>query len=560
MAGALLLPAVALAQGQPLSPNDPSRLVKKPQATPSPPLALPSAPPPGAQPDNAPRLALQGVVFDGGRAVPQSRLAPAWRMYRGKAVGLADLRTIGHNAEAIYARAGYPFVAVLLKVQDVKDGVVHFDVVEGHISDLTILGSNPTARRQATAVLKPLVGRQPLTLAEVETAYELAQKVPGLAITGALRRGSQPGGMDLVVKAVRSDPWRFYVNVNDLYADPVGPWGVLVGADYQGSTTHGDQGSVHVYTSVPAGRQVLVSGSYAIGLNSSGTQLGVSGLWGEANPKGTLAPLALATNIATVRFDLSQPLIERRQGSLVADIALQGSDQRTKVFSNIGLSDDKLRDFIARLAGEQTGAFGRWAGSLQLQQGLDFAGASHRGDANLSRAGGDPEATIWSFSGEAQSKTVAHFSLAARVDLQYSSQPLTAPDQYSPGNLTIGRGYQPGVALGDSAVAGSFEVRYGPAPVMRVLQAQPFVFVDSVRLYNHPIAPFAAHTLTSVGGGVRWEIAGKLHVDLVYAQPLDPPLGLGERRPSPEVLLNLTANLNDAFAAIHRRLDRGTAK
>jgi hemolysin activation/secretion protein len=510
--------------------------------------------------DNTPRLVLNGVAFDGAVAVAQERLTAAWRRYRGKPVGLGDLRAIGRNAEAIYAKAGYPFVAVVLKAQDVRDGVVHFNVVEGRISDLTILGSNPTARRQATALLQPLVGRHPLSVADVETAYELAQKVPDLSIDGALRRGSQPGGMDLVVAARRGDPWRAYLNVNDLYADTVGPWGVLAGVDYFGSATHGDQGSAQIYTSVPFGRQLLLRGSYSIGLNGSGTTLAVSGLLGNANPKGALAALALATDIATLRVDLSQPIVERRQASLVADISLEGSNQRTKVFSRVGLSDDKLRDLDASLSGEQTNAIGRWAGTLELRQGLDFAGASHRGDPLLSRIDGDPDATIWKFSGEAQSNVVEHVSLAARVEAQYSSHPLTAPDQYTPGNLSIGRGYQPGVALGDSAAAGSLELRVGPFPLNRILQVQPFIFADGVRLYNHPVAPFAERTLRSTGGGVRCEISGKMHIDLIFADPLDAPGGFGARQPPAIFLLNMTVNANDAFAAIHQRLARGAEK
>jgi hemolysin activation/secretion protein len=502
---------------------------------------------------------LNGVAFDGAASVAPSRLAAAWSGHRGKPVGLADLRAIGRNAEAIYARAGYPFVAVVLKVQEVKDGIVHFQVVEGRVSDLTVLGSNATARRQATAMLQPLVGRQPLSVADVESAYELAQKVPDLSIEGALRRGSQPGGMDLVVAARRAEPWRVYLNVNNLYADPVGPWGVLAGVDYLGSTTYGDQASIQLYSSVPIGRQVLLRGSYAIGLNSSGTTFVVSGLLGDADPKGALAPLALATDIQTLRVEVSQPILERRDGNLVADLALEGSDQRTKVFTRIGLSDDRLRDFVASLSGEQSGAYGRWAGTLELRQGLDILGASQKGDPQLSRLGGDPQATVWKFSGEAQSAPVHALSLAARVELQYSAHPLTAPDQYTPGNLGIGRGYEPGVALGDSAVAGSLELRAGPFAIKRIVQAQPFLFVDSVQLYNHPVAPFAQRTLTSAGGGVRWEVPGKLHVDLICADPLAPPL-LGERRPSPSVLLNMTVSANDAFAAIHRRLTRGAAK
>ena len=78
--------------------------------------------------------------------------------------------------------------------------------------------------------------RAPLSLVDVESAYQQAKDVPGLAVSGTLRRGSQPGGMDLVVDAQRNE-WRTYANVNDLYADPVGPWGALFGVDHFGSQT-----------------------------------------------------------------------------------------------------------------------------------------------------------------------------------------------------------------------------------------------------------------------------------------------------------------------------------
>ena len=36
--------------------------------------------------------------------------------------------------------------------------------------------------------------------------------------------------------------------------------------------------------------------------------------------------------------------------------------------------------------------------------------------------------------------------LDLRAEGQFTNDPLTIPDQYSAGNLTIGRGYQPGAA------------------------------------------------------------------------------------------------------------------
>jgi hemolysin activation/secretion protein len=551
-----------LAVAAPLSHNDPTQALPTPAPAAAPALSLPTAPAPLARQDRSVRLILMGVKFNGAVAVPEDKLQPAWTDLRGQSVSLADLRAIGRRAEAIYAKAGYPFVAVVLSVQEVKDGIVNFDVVEGRVSDLTVLGSNLAARRQATAAFQPMVNRSPLALGDVERAYQLAKLVPGLAISGTLRRGSEPGGMDLVIDAQRPITWRTYLNVNNLYANDVGPWGVLVGADYFGPTEYGDEASGQVYTSTPVGRQVLLRASYMQRLNASGTAVTLSGLYGVANPQGEVSQLAIAEDVTTLRAEVSQPLWERADADLLVDLGLEGTDQVTQILKTVGLSDDRLRVLDLTFSGEQRGALGRIAFSAEVRQGLDIAGASRPGETNLSRAGADPEATILRVTAELDTATWEHFHVVARLDSQYSERALTTPDQYSVGNLTVGRGYQPGAALGDSALAGSTELRVGPFALNKAVQAEPFAFFDVVSLWDDgtkPITPFAHRTLSSVGGGVRFQLEGKAHMDLLYAVPLRPPLGLGEPTPSPTVLVNLTIGLNDAFAAIHDRL-AGNAK
>ncbi len=561
LAAALIWTAPAAdAADAPLSHNDPTQALPTPAPPVSSPLNLPTAAVPNPHQDQRVRLTLRGAKFNGAVALPEASLRPAWTDLQGKPVSLADLRGIGHRAEAIYASAGFPFVAVVLRVQEVKDGIVNFDVVEGRISDLTVLGSNIAARRQATAALQPLVNRRPLSIGDVETAYQLAKQVPGLSMSGTLRRGSEPGGMDLVIDAQRPSDVRFYVNVNDLYADPVGPWGVLLGADYYGTTQYGNQLSGQVYTSAPVGRQVLIRGSYMQRLNSLGTAVTVSALYGVADPKGNLSPLAIAEDVTTLRGEISQPLWERPDADLLVDLGLEATNQSTRVFSSVGLSNDRLRvvDFTA--SGEKRGPLGRLAFSAEVRQGVAIANASRPGDPGLSRVGADPQATIFRGSAELETASFEHLRIDARLDSQYSGRPLTTPDQYSVGNLTIGRGYQPGAALGDSAVAVSTELRVGPFGVTKDLQIEPFAFYDVISLWNDGVAAFQHRTLSSVGGGARFQLNTIAHMDLVYAQPLAAPLGLGEPRPGPSVLVNLTIGLNDAFAAIHRKIAAGIAK
>ena len=548
---ALIGAAPALAA--PLTTSDPTQVLPPAPPPSSEPLIVHAGPATGGPEDVTPKLVLNAVRFDGVKALPPDALHPAWADFVGKTVSLGDLRAIGRRAEAIYAKAGYPFVAVILRVQQVDQGVVGYDVVEGHISDLTVLGSSQIARRQATAALSPLVNKTPLSIGDVEFAYQNAKAVPGLSISGRLRRGSEAGGMDLVVATQRTD-WRAYANVNNLYADSVGPWGLLLGAEVNGLTKYGDKLSAQVYTSLPTGRQLLVRGAYSLRLNDWGTTVSLSGLWGEANPKGDLGALAIAQNVASIRLDVAQPLWELANSNLQADLAIEGSDQRTDVFSIFHLSNDRLRDLSLSLTGEVRGRYGRLAMNGELHQNVDILGASHAGELSLSRVGGDPEATIFRAGAEAESATFHYVRLDARLDSQYTDRPLVIPDQYSAGNLTVGRGYAPGAALGDRAVGGSAELRFGPFDVAHQVQLEPFVFTDILALWNIGAAPFQYRELRSWGGGVRMQLNGVAHLDLLCAVPEVPPLGLGDRTPSPMVLMNLTVGLNDAFSLIHRKL------
>jgi hemolysin activation/secretion protein len=551
--------ALAQSDSPPLSANDPTTALARPQGQ-SKPISPPPAPGAASALDTTPRFVLTSVTFEGARTVSAQQLQPAWAPYGGKSVSLADLREIARRAEHVYAQRGYPFVAVVVNPQNVIGGAVRFNVVEGRISDLTILGADPVARRQAAAAFEPLVNRQPLTDSDVESAYERATAIPGLAIAGALNRGSVAGGMDLLVQTKRQE-WLFYANVNDLYPDPLGPWGALLGFSHYGGSPYGDEISGQVYESLDGGRQTVVRGNYERGLDDVGTTVNLTVLGAWANPGREVAPLSLATNVADGRIAFSQPIISRLSHSLTATVAFEVDDQKTDVFSRVGLTDDKLRIASIGLDGDwryQDGA--RITMSTEVRQGLSVMGASLPGDPLLSRQGADPQATVGKISLEGVTPTANYVRFVVRIDGQLASAPLTAPDQYEVGNLTIGRGYQPGSIFGDDALAASGEMRFGPFPIRRVLQFEPFVFFDSTHIWTRtPGAPIN-RTLSSLGGGVRMETTRHLHIDLTYAKALDSPLGFGQPVPHGMLLVNATIGLNDVYQDVRRRLAPESAK
>ncbi len=540
---------------RPLTSVDPTAIVPK-APSPSTPLELMPPRTPSSE-DRAPRFVLIDAAFDGVTALPVAALEAAWSDYKGKTISIADLSAIALRAEAIYAERGYPFVAVVVTPQRVNDGRVRFKVVEGRISDLKVLGGDQVARRQAAAYFTPLINRQPLSAAALEGAYVRAKAVPGIAIAGSLRRGGVAGGMDLVLQA-RRKAWTTYVNINNFYPDAVGPWGVLVGADHAGGSRYGDETAVQVYRSVRGGDQTVVRASHQRTLNAAGTTVSVMALGGWAHPAGALESLDLATKVYAGRLSVSQPLLSRVGATVAATAGFDFNNQTTKVFSTVGLAEDRLRIVSASIAGELRGGDNAHFGvQMEARKGLTVLDATRSVDPLDSHVGADPQALVGKVSMEGESARFHRIRFAGRLEGQIANGPLTTPDQYQIGDLTLGRGYEPGAAVGDDALGGSAEVRIGPYRGPHNLTFQPYVFADVVRLWSLTPGAESVRTLSSAGGGVRIEARGRMTVDLAYAKARTPPLGLGEPTPAGRFLVNVTVGLNDVFSAIHHRLVHG---
>jgi hemolysin activation/secretion protein len=548
----LALPAAAYAADVPPVSNttDPSS-VAQPPAEQSAPLKTPERGPDTSNTaSKAPRFTLNRVQFDGVSAVSPTLLEPAWREFVGKPVSLSDLRAIARRAELLYGKAGYPFVAIVLTPQKVEDGIVHFTVVEGRISSLTVLSNDSVARRQVAAAFTGLIDRAPLSSAEVEGAYARAKKVPGLVIDGALRRGGSPGGMDLVVRARHQD-WRVYANTNNLYPETVGPWGALIGIDHFGASPYGDQTSFQIYSSLNGGQQTVARLNHRRILNASGTEVSGLLLVANAKPGGVVAPLDLATNVVAVRLNVSQPLIQRLGFSLEGSLSFEANDQKTKVFTSVDLTNDRLRIVSLAFHGDGLAFGGTYDYGVEIRQGVAGLNSSRKGDLDLSRAGADPQATVGRLFLDGLSPSFRTVRVFAKIDGQLAGAPLAAPEQYAVGNLTVGRGFQPGASFGDSAVGGTAEIRFGPYAV-RGFKVQPFAFYDAARLWNLTPGAHRDHTVSSAGAGMRIEAPGRMHLDLTYAAPQTSAQDLGDPTPHPRVLLSLTVGLDELFKGRHR--------
>jgi hemolysin activation/secretion protein len=163
-----------------------------------------------------------------------------------------------------------------------------------------------------------------------------------------------------------------------------------------------------------------------------------------------------------------------------------------------------------------------------------------------SRLEADPTATVLRFQGLAEFRPLPNLTLAFGARGQYSRKPLLSLEEFSAGNYTVGRGYDPGILLGDSGAGFQSEIRYGSlmgAPGATLFQS--YAFFDLARVANRDLAFVATgqQSLASAGAGVRLSFRDRFRLDALLAVPLE-PAGLQSRRGDPRLLLSLSTRFS----------------
>ncbi|HKR24508.1 MAG TPA: ShlB/FhaC/HecB family hemolysin secretion/activation protein, partial [Allosphingosinicella sp.] len=167
------------------------------------------------------------------------------------------------------------------------------------------------------------------------------------------------------------------------------------------------------------------------------------------------------------------------------------------------------------------------------------------GAVPTTRLEGDPTATVLRGGAYAEWRPRPRLTLALELRGQYGGRPLLSFEEYSAGNYTIGRGYDPGTLLGESGVGFQAELRYGRLFPDRADQfvAEPYLFYDHAWVWNEDrLFVIPGQSLSAVGAGVRAAFGDRFRLDALIAVPLE-RAGLATRRGDPRLLVSLTTRL-----------------
>lgn len=507
-----------------------------------PPVTLPAVGRPNTGGDTKPQFVLRGIDVSGAQAIPRDRIAAAYQPYLGKKVSQADLAAIAGAISDLYRADGFHLSRAIVPPQDIADGRVRIQVIEGAIVQAELKGDG-AEQFGVRPMLGPVLAEQPSRLATLERQLFLINSGPGIRITDtALEEiGGATGRFRLIVHL---KTWHVFSSfgLDNLGSSSVGPWQTYATGAFNSYLTPGDTLAVNLSTIANDPRELgFARLSYDAPVGVDGVRLGASVLYSAVRPGDARR---LESDITTTEaFELRASTVPFMSQSSALTLTLAGT------FSNVSEHDlygpwynDHIR--AASLTADyrlQDRFGGTNFATLTYRQGLDIFGASHFDDDLLSRDGAASNFSVLNLWFTRYQTLNDVWSLKLSAASQTASRPLFISQQFYLGGAAFGRGYGAAEISGDNGLAGSLELRFDQKLNFRYWTGyQLYAFGDAGAVWNDGYRLSDGLSLTSAGAGVRFFLPDDLQADLGVAVPLSYRAPDNERR-SPRVLFTLSS-------------------
>jgi hemolysin activation/secretion protein len=539
IAAGFLAANAAWAEGPPQAPAEAAQPEAAAQNAPA-----QAAPPPAA---DSPVFDVLDYQVEGNTVLDVETVERAVYPFLGPGKRIEDVEKARAALETAYRDKGYPTVVVDIPEQDVNEGAVRLQVVEGSVEFLKISGARYYSlgkiREGVPALAEGQVPHMPTVQAQVA---KLAQESSDRSVTPVFRAGSTPGKMEVELKVKDELPLHGGVEINGRNTESTtrtrlissirydNLWQMFHSASlqYQVSPENSDEVEVWSGTYVlPTGWEDSRLALYGIGI-SSNTQLGAS-----------VGGTAVVGTGSIYGLRLVKPL-PGREGLL-----------HTVTFG----FDYKDFDQAVTLVGQDTGTTpihyapfmvgydasfrteGEWASITSVGLAGHF---SIRGLGNNSqefeekRYNAKPDYVYFTADLKHHQALPYDVQFLARASGQIADQPLISNEQFAVGGMQSVRGYYQTQQLGDDGVNLSAEL-YSPRLVPddwaeQVQNLRLLAFYDWAYLWIRDALPGTPnhYQLAATGLGLRTQVFKRFLGELDWGYPFyrQGTVNVGEQR------------------------------
>ena len=507
------------------------------------------------------------VTFDNLRGLSVADLRPAYAPFVGKEQPISVVCEIRDRAATILREAGY-IASVEVPEQRIAEGHLRFEVLMAKLVAVRVRGDAGNAEKQIASYLQRLTEEPVFNRNRAERYLLLAGDLPGYSVRLALRSaGGAPGEVIGEVTVLRT-PFMADASVQNYGSRSLGRWGGNIRAQLFGLTGLGDRTSISAYSTLDFDEQQTLQLAHDFKLGGQGLTLGGQFTYSWTDPDTGNPAIDIKAKTLFATIEANYPFVRSQAQTIRGTIGLDLANQDVE-FNGLDLSRDRIRVAFLRLTADFVDVEfdrrgyslseppWRFGGELELRRGIDIFGANPDCRSNPlgcvaggkippSQLDADPTATVLRGTAYGELRPIPRLTFALGARGQTSGSALLGFEQFSAGNYTAGRGYDPGTLLGDRGIGLQGELRFGSLVPRgpRTVTVEPYAFFDQAWVWNEAglAGPVPRQELTSFGGGVRAVVGDQVRVDLAYARPLD-HVGPNGRKPDSRVLLSLSTRL-----------------
>jgi hemolysin activation/secretion protein len=470
------------------------------------------------------KVFIKKIQLSGNTIFTTEELSGVTGPYQGRFVNTEELQELRRLLTRYYVQRGYINSGAVLPDQNVTDGIIRFQIVEGKLTNVVVSGNSLLRNAYIESrLLSPT--DEALQIEDMQQRLQMLQQSNLInRISGELYPGQNPGEASLKVMVEEAFPWHLAFSFSNNRPASVGSEQGEIFAGHDNLTGWGDSIRFRLGFSEGSDGGGIY---YQMPLSARETRLILSADKSNSSVvEQPFASLDIDSELEAYRIGFTHPLLRTPWREFSVGLFLDRRHSLTKLagspfsFSQgvqegesdvtvIRLTQDWFhRDREQAIVAKSTFSFGIDALNVTTNEtGPDGRFSAWLGQFQwLKRFGQDDHQSIF------------------RADLQLTEDPLLPLEQCAIGGAQTVRGYRVNQLVRDNCLVASMEYRL---PLMRLtlpyLSEGPndgvlelAAFADYGKAWNEGRSSSDAEEISSVGLGLRWNAGAGFFAELYW--------------------------------------------
>lgn len=299
--------------------------------------------------EGGPTVLVKRFQLSGNRQFDDRRLLALLHDLPGQELNLSQLHAAAARIGDFYREKGYVLARAFLPAQEIQDGTVRIEVLEGRYGRIELHNTSRTLDRVLLRPLSALERDTAVQGSELERALLLLSDIPGLQAKGTLLPGQAQGTTDLRVEARPGPLVGGRLEADNYGGRYMGEYRLGTTLDFNSPLRLGDQARLSLLGSDR--HQRYYRAAYQLPLGSRGTRIGLAHAETTYRLVRDFSRLDAHGRAITDSLFVSQPLLRSRSLSLSTQLQYENKRLRDDQERTGRHSRKEIRLWTASISG-----------------------------------------------------------------------------------------------------------------------------------------------------------------------------------------------------------------